>query len=48
MRMMTRRVVTAASLLVLAACANKEMLNVPNLTNPDVARTYSTPPAWRA
>jgi hypothetical protein len=43
MRMMTRCVATAASLLVLAACANKEMLNVPNLNNPDVARTYSTP-----
>lgn len=43
MRMMTRRMVTAASLLVLAACANKEMLDVPNLNNPDVARTYSTP-----
>lgn len=43
MRMMTRRMVMAASLLVLAACANKEMLNVPNLNNPDVARTYSTP-----
>jgi hypothetical protein len=43
MRMMTRCLATAASLLVLAACANKEMLNVPNLNNPDVARTYSTP-----
>ncbi|HVZ48790.1 MAG TPA: hypothetical protein VG916_08410, partial [Gemmatimonadaceae bacterium] len=29
--------------LLMAACANKEALDVPNLNNPDVARTYSTP-----
>lgn len=43
MRIMIRRLASAASLVILAACANKEILNVPNLTNPDVARTYSTP-----
>lgn len=43
MRIMIRRVASAAGLMVLAACANKEILNVPNLNNPDVARTYSTP-----
>ena len=43
MRIMIHRLALAASLVVLAACANKEILSVPNLTNPDVARTYSTP-----
>jgi len=43
MRIMIRRVAAAAGLVVLAACQNKEILDVPNLNNPDVARTYSTP-----
>ena len=29
--------------LVLAGCQNKQILDVPNLVNPDVARAYSTP-----
>jgi hypothetical protein len=29
--------------LLIAGCQNKDILNVPNYNNPDVARTYSTP-----
>lgn len=43
MRTLFRRVALVASLVVLAACANKEILTVPNLNSPDVARTYATP-----
>ena len=43
MQILIRRLALAASLVVFAACANKEILNVPNLDNPDVARTYATP-----
>lgn len=43
MRTLLRHSALAASLVVVAACANKGILDVPNLNNPDVARTYATP-----
>jgi len=43
MHTLIRRVMPAAGLVLVAACANKEALDVPNLNNPDVARTYATP-----
>jgi hypothetical protein len=38
-----RRVARLAPIALLMAACNKSILDVPNLNNPDVARTYSTP-----
>lgn len=44
MRNLISRVAAAASAgLLLAACQNRGALDVPNLNNPDIDRTYSTP-----
>ncbi|MEA3244743.1 MAG: hypothetical protein U9Q74_01175, partial [Gemmatimonadota bacterium] len=44
MRNLISRVAAAASAgLLLAACQNRNALDVPNLNNPDIERTYSTP-----
>jgi len=44
MRHITLRAAVAAPMaLLLAACWNKGALDVPNLNNPDITRTYSTP-----
>lgn len=44
MRNMTLRAALAAPIgLLLVACMNKGLLDVPNVNNPDVERTYSTP-----